>query len=1481
MKLNPSLHRRTDGRRPAPQEKGVALITVLAIVLLMTVLITSFFTMSRNELSSAIKDSENLKARALADAAVNMAISQIREGTTQVNTDGGFLAWSSQPGGIRVYRNDGQLRSIIKLYSARNMAADSLSRASSEDIRNDWDTQPDQWVDMNAPSISPSATDPNNLDQALLVFPIVDPRAMRAQKKDSVEGFSYDRRAVSGVVTPAGGKANAQRLPMPVRWIYLLADGTTGSLNAGGEFDPAEGGTQPSKENPIVGRIAFWTDDETCKINLNTASEGVHWDTPRVSTEEDRWLGASQPTNGEYQRYPGHPAMVCLSSVLFPYKRFRASNSSSPSAPVGGGVAMDDLEEKEIQSIWRMSPYIFGEKDNTTTKSSSFGGRLRPASLAQNLPANPSQLRSLKGEPSPKHLYNSFDDYTIAATSDAAIGGRPADINVRERRAVEGDPEIKLPVDRIQQGRFFLTTRSAAPEITLGGTPRCSMWPLPGSEGGQRGVDQELASDRPLITGSSAYSVYDVLIGFNTHLRRGRTVLPYFFQRQDVGSRHAEFYDRFSRRNETIWRYIANTFVERMPGFTVRPDNRLGTFASFGAKYGEGLLDDTNAISSLMIDYIRNQNLTDANVNSSQWYVASNAWGQVTPICMCGGSAAHSATWSFATRPLPKGVGRFLTVTEVALAVGLRNKVKAGNALPGGTFFGDNQAQAAALGTENWDHYEVEVAVLVEGFSTGQGWGEYRPQAGFALAGFEGQNKQSERVPNSNANGTAQDISIGDMDMGPGKRLVFPGTQANRSTSATDQTMPPGNWVGWGGTLGTRFVSRLIAFKPVLYSLPPGEGENPPRFTFSGSPNGPTQNHLRLIVNDATDIADVGSAVNTGNLIQFLPLAFPEIRSSPFALPFNDPEPIPFTGPAATGGPAAGKTTRIERARGQNGELYGPNGLIHPNYDIVQSLVPNHGDFRLLAAKRAVMQGQGREGENNDARTYPTFVAHPNYGLTRLAHSLTEPQPMLNEKIREATPYTSSQALRRDDGYFDRDATRPSGVPRTEMDFKPAYLPDFPIKPWADNAPVLLMHPLNTSNLGRGALTGGRPDRKSMKEAFNGTRYDLLGNNRYSRGPGSPDLTGDFDTGVGPSMDGPYTSRGDDGDVLGARSSGGWPYFSHLDGRTRGTAAPVVNAAMFAPNKTVASSGVFGSLPTGVQTNVPWQTLLFRPDLELIRPDGGQPDLQKQHYGSRFPRDHLMMDLFWMPVVQPYAISEPFETKGKINMNYQILPFTYITRATALHALFKAEKILAVPDERTDDYKVANTQGGAHGTYEMADRTSPALFRHFIDAEETLTQWEDRFKGVYPKGTPGSWKPGAFISPTEICDQWLVPQGSTMDDLFSFWSSHRQTGDNVKERPYVNLYPRLTTRSNTYRVHVVAQALRKNVRGDVKAFNPLKGDQVMAEYRGSYLVERSIDPSDSDIPDYAKLIQDNPGADFTPLDSYYYYRISQVKQFVR
>jgi hypothetical protein len=32
-----------------------------------------------------------------------------------------------------------------------------------------------------------------------------------------------------------------------------------------------------------------------------------------------------------------------------------------------------------------------------------------------------------------------------------------------------------------------------------------------------------------------------------------------------------------------------------------------------------------------------------------------------------------------------------------------------------------------------------------------------------------------------------------------------------------------------------------------------------------------------------------------------------------------------------------------------------------------------------------------------------------------------------------------------------------------------------------------------------------------------------------------------------------------------------------------------------------------------------------------------------------------------MPVVEPYAISEPLSVAGRVNLNYQIVPFTNIT----------------------------------------------------------------------------------------------------------------------------------------------------------------------------------------------------------------------------
>lgn len=836
---------------------------------------------------------------------------------------------------------------------------------------------------------------------------------------------------------------------------------------------------------------------------------------------------------------------------------------------------MQEMTEDEVQSIWRLAPYIFGERDNSFPRSSSFGGRQRPAGMGSVYPSNPRQIRTLEGEPKSKRLYTSLDDYTLAATLAEARGSQANDDSDADGMTVDADSPKTLIAERVRQGRFFLTTRGAAPELTLRGTPKLCLWPM---WGGPDGVEGAVKNGRPPArpSPSSCYSLYDVLMADRSHLRSGSQIRPYYFQRRDVGSRHTEFYQFFDGRNHTLWRYLANQLVEPIPGFKAAADARLGTFPSFGGKYGAGEFDDVSAIATLMVDGIRNQNTADGNIHPPNWYLSSQFWGQVTPICLCGGTNQHGATWPFATRPTPKGMGRFLTITEVALAIGLRNKVMAGvDRIPEGAFHGNNQRAAEALGS-SFDHYEIEVAVLLEGFAPAQGWSEYRPGAGFTLGGFHGPAKLGERTPNANPTDTALDLSIGTMQLS-GQPLVFPAGGERRSTTVTEVRSVSDQWIGWGGTLGCRFTNRLIAFKPILWSIKPGQ--EPPAFRFSGSPNDPSLNHLRLIVYDIQEIPDASTSPAVGNMIQSIPLAFPAIERAPFVLPFGDPNPIPFTDPPATGGAAGGQGTRIARSRDANGELYGAHGLIHPDFDIVQSLVPNHGDFRLLAAKRSVMQGHVRDGGNNAAREYPTFVAHPNYGH---------------------------------------------------------------------------------------------------------------------------------------------------------------------------------------------------------------------------------------------------------------------------------------------------------PDDRAHDYKLAEVQGGPNGVFPIADQDGPpAHWRHFIDADQTLRQWEDRFHNVYPPDTSATWTPGAFISPTEICDQWLVPEGCTLEEMHSFWMRHRLTGDNTKERPYVNLYPRLTTRSNTYRVHVVAQSLRVQRRNDPNAFSSADGDQIIGDYRGSFLIERMIDATDPDLPDFAEIFRDNPSADFTSMDHYYRYQISR------
>src|SRR5690606_12660623 len=125
----------------------------------------------------------------------------------------------------------------------------------------------------------------------------------------------------------------------------------------------------------------------------------------------------------------------------------------------------------------------------------------------------------------------------------------------------------------------------------------------------------------------------------------------------------------------------------------------------------------------------------------------------------------------------------------------------------------------------------------------------------------------------------------------------------------------------------------------------------------------------------------------------------------------------------------------------------------------------------------------------------------------------------------------------------------------------------------------------------------------------------------------------------------------------------------------------------------------------------PWTTMLFckNPLGGSNHPGFGSPS-SGPPYSS--PPDHVFLDLFTMPIVEPFAISEPFSTAGKVNMNYQIVPFTYLTRSTGLRAVLKSTRMMAIPTADANRYKYDPNSG------QTPNPGYPPDYRYSIDPDE-------------------------------------------------------------------------------------------------------------------------------------------------------------------
>lgn len=143
------------------------------------------------------------------------------------------------------------------------------------------------------------------------------------------------------------------------------------------------------------------------------------------------------------------------------------------------------------------------------------------------------------------------------------------------------------------------------------------------------------------------------------------------------------------------------------------------------------------------------------------------------------------------------------------------------------------------------------------------------------------------------------------------------------------------------------------------------------------------------------------------------------------------------------------------------------------------------------------------------------------------------------------------------------------------------------------------------------------------------------------------------------------------------------------------------------PNHIMPSAGMFGSMPSLSRDLIPWTTFLFRPEMNPDRlPHIGAVGRSREGSGSNgfgqrddrsFPPDHMLLEYFWTPVIQPYAISEPYATAGKVGMNYRMAPFTPIKRATWLHAVLKSERLLSIPTSAGPSYKTDSAASGSTG----------------------------------------------------------------------------------------------------------------------------------------------------------------------------------------
>ena len=1362
--MNTKPHLRPHVSQP---RRAVALIIVLAILLLMSALLVAFMGTVSNEREASRSMTAGFEAKQGYETAVNLAISQIREAT---KNDDGTVGWASQPGAIQTFGSGANANMVYKLYSSDVMQQARASWKPGTPAESGFDpakptvTAPG-FVDINTAVYitAPQSTPANPLVEPH--YPIVDPRAgldvngvaVAAPGTGIVSGFSSTNiphatlKEIRGVST-----VPVLQLPMRVRWIYQLKDG---ALVAPDATDILQGA---SKENPPVTRFAFWTDDESAKINVNTASEYTYWDTPLASSYTESGevdssghmlfgkgktdaLAASQPTKKEYQRFPGHPATNCLSPALrwlFP-------------------ASVDPFDSAFKEAIYHLAPRMTG----------GFGSTMS----ATRCPEFDTDYRQYDRD----RLFATLDEYWFRPDRSpiSYTGFYPVfttDSVTPQKDPIFLDPAKFTPA-ALEKLRFFLTAVSRAPDLNLYGMPRITIWPV-----------HEIDNSDPL---QSKRSGYDDLIVFCSTI----ATKPYIFSRAnpwstiyDYETSGAQTHNGASLNiNANRNRDLIEKYLKRLAAM---PVPATGTAFTSSAKYGTvgpGGYTEMDQIFLEMFDYIRCNNIVDTGRKDSTspgfplaytlgYSPVGDFTGNTKPD-LGSGQVSPTVHYDASGKPTIKGFGRFDTVSELGLIF-----YEDRTALPldpSGAI--ESPAPIVAASTLSF-----RCAIITELFTVSPGYPALsegfaytiRETKPFTVSSTDGTFSQplslaeDRATPNINFIGVDAWRSYGGRFFMPTRGLSSPFLYDKGIVKAGDSSNP------WSKDFskpsvtntGTEAEYSKYPFYSKRIDMPTAAGVDPTEFVLSDGTL--TIDIYPLdIPTSQMGSPSVYAKANLKQPIQTLTITFPRVT---LPTPQRDPGAVPLQA----------------RSVGAPGGRGGQSDAGHPviiDKDVVRSMEINgnaKGDTRHVAglanppADYYAASGDSGDYANKTIRIVHNF--HNGWGTN-----------FANAKWGTLTP----------------------------------------------NAPT------------RGA--NKMPD---VPKSINGVL--------------SPDnsMRGDFDRGLSKHTDGPFINKPDEANVrfnLADNLAGGGalPYYRGGNG----TENP--GEKYFSPNRLMPSAVMFGSLPSGLISKRPWETLLFCP------PTGAG------HKGAVSPADHYLLDLFTIPVVEPFAISEPLSTMGKINLNARLAPFgyakdttgrSYIERNTGLHSVLKGMK----------QFVAANTAAESGHTEEPLKNSLP--YRFDIDPYLTID------KAITPRFDVGGI--GFFKCASEICEvDLLMSSGVSFTDptpaaRMAFWQANSMTGDNAREKPYALIYPRLTTKSNVYTVHVWSQSLLKNPNSssdEWKKFDDNR-DKITGEYRGSTTIERFLDANDPAlVPASGGAPYDAVDASAKGLDPYYRFRILSSKRF--